>query len=42
MTKASLLWVDLEMTGLDPEVDKIVEVAAIGTDWRVYGHSKSR
>ncbi|MDO4986978.1 MAG: oligoribonuclease [Candidatus Saccharibacteria bacterium] len=35
MTKASLLWVDLEMTGLDPEVDKIVEVAAIGTDWKL-------
>lgn len=30
--KAKLLWVDLEMTGLDPEKDKILEVAAIATD----------
>ena len=33
MTKARLLWIDLEMTGLDPNVDKIIEVAALGTDW---------
>ena len=32
MTKATLLWIDLEMTGLDPEKDKILEVAAIATD----------
>jgi oligoribonuclease len=31
--KASLLWVDLEMTGLDPVEDRIMEVAAIATDW---------
>ncbi len=31
--KASLLWVDLEMTGLSPVHDKILEVAAIATDW---------
>ena len=31
--KAKLLWVDLEMTGLDPEKDRILEVAAIATDW---------
>ncbi len=32
--KASrLLWVDLEMTGLDPAKDRILEVAAIVTDW---------
>ncbi|MBR3156993.1 oligoribonuclease, partial [Candidatus Saccharibacteria bacterium] len=30
--KAKLLWVDLEMTGLDPVKDKILEVAAIATD----------
>ena len=29
--KASLLWIDLEMTGLSPEEDKILEVAAIAT-----------
>ena len=28
-----ILWVDLEMTGLDPEKDRIMEVAAIITDW---------
>ena len=34
MTKrAKLLWVDLEMTGLDPVEDRILEVAAIVTDW---------
>jgi oligoribonuclease len=31
--KASLLWIDLEMTGLDPAEDRILEVAAIATDW---------
>ncbi len=28
-----VLWVDLEMTGLDPMVDRILEVGAIITDW---------
>lgn len=28
-----IFWVDLEMTGLDPKRDRIVEVAAIVTDW---------
>ena len=32
MKKATLLWIDLEMTGLDPAKDKIMEVAAIATD----------
>jgi oligoribonuclease len=32
-TPSKILWVDLEMTGLDPRVDRIVEVAAIVTDW---------
>jgi oligoribonuclease len=31
--KAKILWVDLEMTGLDPIDDRIMEVAAIATDW---------
>ena len=33
MTKAKLFWVDLEMTGLDPAEDRILEVAAIATNW---------
>lgn len=30
---SKLLWIDLEMTGLDPVEDRILEVAAIVTDW---------
>lgn len=30
---AKVLWLDLEMTGLDAENDLILEVAAIATDW---------
>lgn len=32
-TSKKLLWIDLEMTGLDPVEDRILEVAAIATDW---------
>ena len=32
MKKSKLLWMDLEMTGLDPVKDRILEVAAIATD----------
>lgn len=35
MKKAKLLWVDLEMTGLDPMKDKMLEVAAIATDMQL-------
>lgn len=35
MKKAKLLWVDLEMTGLEPDKDKICEVAAIATDMQM-------
>jgi len=28
-----ILWIDLEMTGLDPVEDRILEVAALVTDW---------
>ncbi len=28
----NLIWIDLEMTGLDPEKERIIEMAAIVTD----------
>ena len=28
----NLIWIDLEMTGLDPEMHKIIEMATIVTD----------
>lgn len=31
-TNGKLIWIDLEMTGLDPNKDKIVEIATIITD----------
>jgi len=31
--KAKILWMDLEMTGLDSVEDRISEVAVIATDW---------
>ncbi|MCI9888288.1 oligoribonuclease [Micrococcales bacterium 31B] len=36
MQSADILWVDLEMTGLDPVHDRILEVAAIATDWQFH------
>jgi oligoribonuclease len=33
ITPERILWVDLEMTGLNPTKDRILEVAAIVTDW---------
>lgn len=30
--KSNLIWVDLEMTGLNPEVDRILEIATLVTD----------
>lgn len=32
MKKANLVWMDLEMTGLDPEKESIIEIATIVTD----------
>ena len=31
----AILWIDLEMTGLDTSEDKIIEAAAIVTDWNL-------
>lgn len=32
MNDSNLVWIDLEMTGLDPETDTILEIATIVTD----------
>lgn len=32
-TRAEVLWLDMEMTGLEPTIDKPLEIAAIATDW---------
>ncbi len=32
LSKDNLIWVDLEMTGLEPETDTIIEIATIVTD----------
>ena len=29
---ANLVWVDMEMTGLDPDNDRVIEIATIVTD----------
>lgn len=33
MDRKKLLWMDLEMTGLEPKTDRIVEVACVVTDY---------
>ena len=33
--ESNLLWVDMEMTGLNPETDRIIEVAVVMTDAQV-------
>ena len=35
MKKSKLHWIDLEMTGIDPKKDKILEVAAIATNMKL-------
>ena len=30
--KQNLIWIDLEMTGLEPEKERIIEIATIVTD----------
>ena len=32
LDKQNLIWIDLEMTGLEPETDRIIEIATIVTD----------
>jgi len=31
-SRDNLVWIDLEMTGLDPEKEKIIEIATLVTD----------
>jgi oligoribonuclease len=31
-SEANLIWIDLEMTGLDPQADQIIEIATVVTD----------
>ncbi|MFS1523281.1 oligoribonuclease [Microbulbifer sp. 2304DJ12-6] len=35
MDQNNLIWIDLEMTGLDPERERIIEIATIVTDARL-------
>lgn len=32
VSEQNLIWIDLEMTGLDPECDRIIEIATLVTD----------
>lgn len=32
MSPNNLIWIDLEMTGLDPQADRIIEIATVVTD----------
>ena len=31
-SEENLIWIDMEMTGLQPEINRVIEVAAIITD----------
>ena len=31
----NLIWVDLEMTGLEPDTDRIIEIAVVVTDMQL-------
>jgi oligoribonuclease len=35
MDESNLIWIDLEMTGLDPQQDQIIEIATVVTDARL-------
>lgn len=35
INRQRILWIDMEMTGLEPATNKILELGAIVTDWRL-------
>ena len=36
--KENLIWIDLEMTGLNPDKDRIIEIATVVTDKDLHRH----
>ena len=38
----NLVWLDLEMTGLEPSTDRIIEIAVVVTDPVVFARGKGR
>ena len=35
LDEQNLVWIDLEMTGLSPQTDRIIEIAVVVTDARL-------
>ena len=41
-SETNLIWIDLEMTGLQPEVNRIIELGAIITDAQLKDRKSTR